>query len=72
MHGEAKMRSDLDDFVEQYSIGEEPYYRAVRNEISLYESAYELRLRGYEVTVGPGGAVSSAEAAATTSFGSRS
>jgi nitric oxide reductase NorQ protein len=44
MHSEAHTHTDLDEFVEQYSIREEPYYRAVRNEISLYESAYDLRL----------------------------
>jgi len=44
MHGAVEMNTDLDEFAEQYSVGEEPYYRAVGNEISLYESGYALRL----------------------------
>jgi len=30
--------------VEQYTIGEEPYYRAQRNEMALFEAAYAARL----------------------------
>jgi nitric oxide reductase NorQ protein len=33
-----------DDFVSQYLIREEPYYRATGNEVLLYEAAYAVRM----------------------------
>jgi nitric oxide reductase NorQ protein len=44
MHNTAEMDVEIDEFIEQYSIREEPYYRAVGNEITLYQSGYDLRL----------------------------
>ena len=38
------MNVNSDKFLEKYSVHEEPYYRAVGNEILQYESGYDLRL----------------------------
>lgn len=38
------MRVDSEDVIEQYRIGEEPYYRPTGDEVALFEAAYAVRM----------------------------